>query len=51
MLLGELVVLFLLDKDGPAYNLSVAQEKFAVPTETNLESLETAWAPQHLTVN
>lgn len=51
MLLGELVILFLLDKDGSAYNIFLAQENFAVPMETNLESLETAWARQHLTVN
>ena len=49
--MGELVIRFLLDKDGPEYNLSMAQEKFTVLMEINLESLETAQARQHLTVN
>lgn len=51
MLLGKLVILFLLGKDGPEHNISMAQEKFTVLTETNLESLETAQTRQHLTVN
>lgn len=40
-----------MDKDGPEHNLSVAREKSTVLMEINLESLETAQARQHLTVN
>lgn len=49
--MGELEILFLLDKDGPEHNISMAQEKFTVLMEINSESLETAQTRRHLTVN
>lgn len=51
MLLGELVILFLLEKEGPKHNISMAKQQFTVLMEINLESLETARTRQHLTVN
>ena len=51
MVTGERAFLFSLDKDELEHSISMAQEKFTVLMEINLESLETGQTRQILAVN